>query len=422
MNNQVNEINQSVLTSRFIVFYFVMLASNFLTPNLFSPIIIMLALFLFGVFIKKIKKSYVRIVLPLMGVFCLGLITSLSYRIWDIERDITFALYPISLIYIGFWIADSKIDWIVFLKNIVFLGLIFSIYHLSQFILNPNLLSYKIDDVRQIVNNPGGNLIIISLVLGLLQYRIGITDLFPKFIPRYLGLSLLLLSFILSFSRTGLLMSILLIISLLGLVNRINWKMIITLVLIVISFFIIIQITPTDEVGTFRSKISNTFRELAISDYQDMGDINLNYRGFVTFQSSSLKQQILGNGFGSLLDLGVTLNLAGIDYQAIPVLHNGYAYILLKTGLLGILCYFIFYLKVLKYAFTCKDSINEERLLLSRLLFGITFCLIIYMIAVGGMSQLYCSEYVLLLGFIIRKIEKNQILNIDIDNDKYSHP
>ena len=129
------------------------------------------------------------------------------------------------------------------------------------------------------------------------------------------------------------------------------------------------------------------------------------YRALVTFSTGNLKQQILGQGFGSLIDLGFDIPINGVVYRKIPILHNGYAYILVKTGLLGILFYLFFYYRLLNLAIRNNNSSNQEEVLLSRLLLGLTLSLIISMFVVGGMAEIHDSEYVLFLGYILRRVE-----------------
>ena len=52
---------------------------------------------------------------------------------------------------------------------------------------------------------------------------------------------------------------------------------------------------------------------------------------------------MFGGGFGSLVDLGFAMQLGpGQEFQFIPVLHNGYMYLLVKTGFLGLTWFVLF--------------------------------------------------------------------------------
>jgi hypothetical protein len=53
-------------------------------------------------------------------------------------------------------------------------------------------------------------------------------------------------------------------------------------------------------------------------------------------------QHIAGFGFGSRVDLGLTIKLGGEPMSTIPILHNGYVMLLVKCGWIGVLLYMIF--------------------------------------------------------------------------------
>lgn len=101
--------------------------------------------------------------------------------------------------------------------------------------------------------------------------------------------------------------------------------------------------------GTFVTKILNSFSEVSIGEYKTEQDINTKYRGYESFMaiqgylSSSTREQIFG-GLGKLIDLRVFVRLGkDTDFQYIPVLHNGWLYILVKTGLVGVLAYLLIF-------------------------------------------------------------------------------
>lgn len=73
-------------------------------------------------------------------------------------------------------------------------------------------------------------------------------------------------------------------------------------------------------------------------------DINVNWRGYETymahklFEEYNLSEKILGHGFGTKVDVK-SADYLGMRY--IPILHNGYPYILVKSGYLGTFLLFV---------------------------------------------------------------------------------
>jgi O-Antigen ligase len=127
-----------------------------------------------------------------------------------------------------------------------------------------------------------------------------------------------------------------------------------------VAFLYVLQLyvdTESDRaLLSFFGKLARTGRELLVSDYNDLRNINLSYRGFETavvlksFAEGTPLQILFGRGLGYLVDLGVYLpldiNEAGgrSNVRFISVLHNGYLFVLMKTGLVAILAYAAFLL------------------------------------------------------------------------------
>jgi len=277
--------------------------------------------------------------------------------------------------------------------------------------MDPEILSTGIYNIRMEAENPNIGLVVFSLVFGIFQTFLFHENLFPKTLPRFIALPFLLLSFILSFSRIGLIMGVIITSAVLGLIGRFNFKTILFVVVFISSLLLIIQTTPSEDVNTFRGKMARSTKEITIANYQDMTDVNSNWRGFetfkalITFLSGNTKQKIIGQGFGAQVDLGFTMTLSGVDFNEIPILHNGFAYILVKTGIIGILCYLLFYFNLLKLSIKYNISSNYEQTVLSKLLLGVLLSLVLSMFVVGGMAEIHDSAYVLLVGFIVKRIE-----------------
>lgn len=105
----------------------------------------------------------------------------------------------------------------------------------------------------------------------------------------------------------------------------------------------------------FVLKIENTLVELSIkTDWSRYENIVQNWRGYEVFvalnqfNNFSLLQKIIGSGFGTLVPVKYT-NLVGVPLGSggIILLHNGYYTLLVKTGIFGLLCYLMFFCKLI---------------------------------------------------------------------------
>jgi hypothetical protein len=153
----------------------------------------------------------------------------------------------------------------------------------------------------------------------------------------------------LSFSRT-MILGVLLGLLIRTLFNR-GWFLgvVVFLALIIGAGAMLAQVAMLGDglVGSLMLKVTRSLVELFPQDAQSQTDLNLNWRGFESlmglkaFLSGSDLQRIMGQGFGATVDLGLVMQLGGRDFDRIPVLHNGYVYLLVKTGFSGFALYLL---------------------------------------------------------------------------------
>lgn len=93
--------------------------------------------------------------------------------------------------------------------------------------------------------------------------------------------------------------------------------------------------------------VERAVQEMTVSDYASEEDINLHWRGYESFmalrqlRSLGLRGLVIGGGFGQMVELEIPWVLSGVEFDAIPHLHNGYFYILVKTGFVGLLLFLL---------------------------------------------------------------------------------
>jgi hypothetical protein len=107
--------------------------------------------------------------------------------------------------------------------------------------------------------------------------------------------------------------------------------------------------------STFQSKINHSINEIIVKDYETSSQIMNNWRGYEAFLGLSKFYEgnffeiLFGQGFGAVVYtpewiFGSEENNLGV----LPMFHNGFITILLKTGLTGLLIFFLFLYKLLK--------------------------------------------------------------------------
>ena len=107
---------------------------------------------------------------------------------------------------------------------------------------------------------------------------------------------------------------------------------------------------------SFVQKTANTSSEVNVHSYESYEDINQNWRGFEASRAAKTYAgfgdggKLVGGGFGTMVDLGFAMKLGfGSDaesFEFIPLLHNGYMELLVKTGLLGLSLFILFCIQI----------------------------------------------------------------------------
>jgi O-antigen ligase len=100
----------------------------------------------------------------------------------------------------------------------------------------------------------------------------------------------------------------------------------------------------------FITKLQNSFTEVSGTNLETRNQIMTNYRAFELervmqqFREQSVLVQWLGQGWGSTLEFGFETASSKSTFSRTnaPFLHNGYAYYLMKTGIVGLLLYIVF--------------------------------------------------------------------------------
>ncbi len=122
--------------------------------------------------------------------------------------------------------------------------------------------------------------------------------------------------------------------------------------------------------GLFMQKVGNSGSEVQVRAYETFADINNHWRGFEayraekTYAAYSTGDKIFGGGGGALVDLGIAMQLSSVQaFKYIPITHNGYMYLLVKTGVCGLALFAFFLLQLLATAWKALRLRSPEALL-----------------------------------------------------------
>lgn len=289
--------------------------------------------------LRELKN--LKVLIPLVFLLILGMRVSTGYQMTHIIRDYAYFLCPISAFIVGHF-AYKYLSLKKFLLITVLFGTIYSLHYFLQVTLEFNTLFVAdAEDTRYTIGTgtPSPILAVVFVILGkqyLKDFKISnlywflfivincVTVYFFASRVYYFTLLLFLIpllyyNFIQKYRRLG---NYLFVIILVGLVG----------VLVVL----------VNGNNFLAEKMRNSMTEMFIQSFDDYDSVIHNWRAYElfeairTFVSADSFHKLIGFGFGKTIYLEYELLMPLLTISDIPIFHNGFAYLLIKTGLIGI--------------------------------------------------------------------------------------
>ncbi len=301
----------------------------------------------------KLDHQIIIDILPLVALMLVGLLFAWDHELYNIFKDIWYMGKAMLFLILGYVLMTHIREPRLLFRMLVLAGLITSLYRILQFVFAPELLKISFIEMRRVIGSGNFNTVLALAVL--YTCRVNRIILFSKRTDLLIAV-VAMLALISSYSRTYW-VSFIVIVLISG--NYLNLKRPRRLILLalfgagLVAVFLLDSPDKLDpENMSFIEKITYSFKEVDIRNQIDYMDRNINwrgyeaYRGIMTYSKGSVPELLLGQGFGTLVDLGFYIPLGGYRIRYIPILHNGYVYIVLKTGILGILIYVYLFLSL----------------------------------------------------------------------------
>ena len=290
--------------------------------------------------------------------------SSLSF----IVKDITYFLKPIIGIAIGYLVFYKNEELEVFIKNIFYIGLLSAIIHIVGVLFFSNFLKSSISDIR---GDYGLDSFIEIFAFYFLFYSkkwFGERLIVNK-TKYWICMVVFLFSIFFYFSRTMLIVFILGYFSLQGYTkitqNSLKYIGIIFLAVALFytylfsikiernstgieAFLYKIKIAPEE---IFKTKINR-------ENHKDLWD---HWRAYeakraIALMNDHKESYILGNGYGSLVNLKFKAPIGDEDMKYISRLHNGYVFVFYKMGVFGILLLLYFLIQLYLKIYTTENN------------------------------------------------------------------
>ena len=383
--------------------------------------------FLSFIAVTASRRKWSPRVTLVIGVFLLMIAAGLTHAVgnltYDIFKDIWYFSYAAAMIVMGYLLGSLLNSRNQVYSAFLVLGAVSAMIHFIPFFVTPTLITESAERIRSYAGT-GYYAVCIALVLGLYRLR-DASRVGRVFI--LLAMTLCAISMVLSFSRTMYIVFAILMLSYFGWLDvmrhaSVRWSVAILLV----GATALVQLSPPSYLPakpSFTDKTLHSLQEIRIKDYSSFEDINTNWRGFETaraiesYAAGRPDEWLLGRGLGHLVDLGFYMNLSrrgGEAMRYIPVLHNGYAYLLVKTGLVGVLAYLAFLWWLIKIG--SRETVSPSREFLSegRLIVALAVIVLLTTSLISGLfnrSDFVPLELLMgtLLGLTDRHVWKKRV-------------
>jgi O-antigen ligase len=297
-------------------------------------------------FKEKYALNIIRFTIPFVIILFLAFLSSFfyEYKTFGFIKDITYLLKPIIGLLIGYQLFNKKNGFKLIIKT----GVLISCVHLI--IILSIVLKYHSMSVN-LLREYGGyfsDYEIYTLIILLFSSRF---ELEYSKINKIILVSIVSLSCFLYLSRTNFLQFFIFLMAMYGLFKitkrSTKWIVLITSFLI-LGYTTIYNMNPKRsgkgiEAFLYKVKIAPIEPFKTKINKNDWKDFNDNYRSFENISvmknnsHEGLSAIIFGQGLGSEINLGRrVLSNDGTYVRTIPIVHNGFMTVFLKSGLIGV--------------------------------------------------------------------------------------
>lgn len=341
--------------------------------------------------------------LPVLLV-CVGMLHVGGHGGRDIVRDSYNMLFPLAMFWMAFLYARGSAELEPMFRGILLAAAALAFVYAGNALIHWQAIrDADIQTIRGTLGN-GYMLPTICIPLLLTAHHHGV-----RLFGRATNTALLILfamALCLSFSREMVVMVLVGIGVALGLFTR--KRLVWGVVFFCLAMSAVYYLRAQDlQRGSFFWKIANIPDELVSSEFSSMADVNDKWRAYETFRAvdtfitATPFEKLTGLGLGALLDLRLYMKLGDEKFRFIPITHNGYAYVILKCGLIGLVLYLCFLVTILRRGLrSLEKSAAALKFLGSLLILSSVNLAIVTLVTTGWFQWQGCAPVILLLGLV----------------------
>ncbi len=293
-------------------------------------------------FSAKLNNALIIIVCLLFFLNLTGLISSysLDYPLYDTLKDAIYYIRPLIILLASYFVIKRIKSKETVFKIVILIGLFYAVKHLTAIVMNiGNIDSYV---YLRSLGGKQNHIEMVSLVFLLFSP-------YKKIFKRYRSLIIFLISisFVLYLSRV---MFIMLFIFFLGykgylFLNVRIVKSLVVLASISLLLGVVLSSVETNRDSTGIELFEPFDKDLILQDRRSLWEHWRAYEAQMAIemlQENGIKAWVMGMGYGPPIELGTWVKLDGKRYTAVPSIHNGFIFVLFKTGIIGLMFYTLF--------------------------------------------------------------------------------
>lgn len=347
-----------------------------------------------------VSSKLLLLTLPLFWSF----LFSLDSSFYEVVQSVFYLSAPILFTFLGMQYGKAFAEHRDMFLYCVYLGTVGSLIYLIHGVVNTGVGVFS--DIyafrRVLFWGSIANVITISLLL--FGHKFEQPLFLGKEWKRRLLLFLNMLALFLTASRTYYFSLIVFVLLFLFVYNKKIFSiMLLTILLAIIYLFSL----KSDSLMI--NKIQNSVSEINNSnEFKSYADVNTYYRAYETlktlevYMDGGVVELSLGHGMAKQVNLGIYVKLGEKFRLNIPIVHNGYAYLLLRTGGIGLLFYVLFFISF--FVTLYQIHFNKAYLLFSLLLFGTAFSLLFSNYLVTTFFKTEMSVAWILIGYFLSQV------------------
>lgn len=351
--------------------------------------------------------------LPFLVAAAAGSLSALAWDTRDVVRDLWLIGAPAALVVLGWELARDPGELRGHLRAIVLGAFLSSLLHLARAVEHAELLAVSRDVFRQ---SAGGGSVLPTLALFLLlaPSRLGTEPLFRSRLFVALVLCTCLAAQFVSFSRTWWLATA----TYAGLFGAVRWGPLVAGFTLALAGALALGLDTVALEGRFLERVEAFGAEalaesLTPRNFATQRDLNAywrsyeSYRGLEALEREGPLALVVGQGLGMRLDLGMYQLLDGEYRRLVPVLHNGFLYLVLKCGVVGLVGHLAWMLASFVRAWRATRDGRGELRLAGLLALGAVLVLLESTFFVGGAFNFRPAfPTLLLLGLVLRRAQQ----------------